>query len=145
MHPVLQFSAMKALELQPNAILEQTAFKNSHLETAHLEPCESAHGAMCPAIQAIELLQEKWVLFIVRSLLEGAKGFNELRREVGGCNPSTLSERLDTLEKRGIITKTVCSTMPPRTSYQLTSAGVALQNVILEIDAWSRQHLKPAS
>jgi DNA-binding HxlR family transcriptional regulator len=99
---------------------------------------------MCPAIAAIELLQEKWVLFIVRTLLGGAKGFNELRREVGGCNPSTLSERLETLEKHGIITKTVHSTMPPRTSYELTCSGFALQNVILEIDAWSRQYLKPA-
>ncbi len=129
MRPVLQFPAMETLEEQPNTTLE---------------PCKSAHGAMCPAIAAIELLQEKWVLFIVRSLLEGARGFNELRREVGGCNPSTLSERLDTLEKRGIITKTVCSTMPPRTSYELTVSGFALQNVILEIDAWSRQHLEPA-
>ena len=123
---------MRALEERPNTTLE----------TGQLEPCKSAQGAMCPAIAAIELLQEKWVLFIVRALLEGAKGFNELRREVGGCNPSTLSERLDTLEKRGIITKTVCSTMPPRTSYELTSSGFALQNVILEIDAWSRQHLR---
>ena len=133
MRPVLQFAMMKALEAQPNTI-----FETAQLETVNLEP----HGAMCPAIAAIELLQEKWVLFIVRSLLEGAKGFNELRREVGGCNPSTLSERLDTLEKRGIITKTVCSTMPPRTSYELTVSGFALQNVILEIDAWSRQHLQ---
>ena len=124
---VLQSEAMKALEAQPNT---------------HLEPHTDEFGELCPTIAAIELLQEKWVLFIVRSLLGGAKGFNELRREVGGCNPSTLSERLDTLEKRGIITKTVCSTMPPRTNYKLTLAGVALQTVILEIDAWSRQHLR---
>jgi DNA-binding HxlR family transcriptional regulator len=126
---VLQSKVMKALEARKNPVA---------LEITSLEP----DGEMCPVIAAIELLQEKWVLFIIRSLLEGAKGFNELRREVGGCNPSTLSERLDTLEKRGIITKTVCSTMPPRTSYELTCAGFALQNVLLEIDAWSRQHLK---
>ena len=128
---------MRALEVRDNP----TALEDASLEP-HSASEAAGHGAMCPAIAAIELLQEKWVLFIVRSLLEGAKGFNELRREVGGCNPSTLSERLDTLEKRGIITKTVCSTMPPRTSYELTASGVALQNVILEIDAWSRQHLK---
>jgi DNA-binding HxlR family transcriptional regulator len=99
---------------------------------------------MCPAITAIELLQEKWVLFIVRALLDGAKGFNELRRDIGNCNPSTLSERLENLERHGVITKTVHSTMPPRTSYELTPAGFALQNVILEIDAWARTHLTNA-
>jgi DNA-binding HxlR family transcriptional regulator len=111
-------------------------------ETPQPTPLEGA--PLCPAIAAIELLQEKWVLFIVRALLEGAKGFNELRRDIGNCNPSTLSERLDNLERSGIVTKTIQSTMPPRTSYELTVAGFALQNVILEIDAWSRQHLKPS-
>jgi DNA-binding HxlR family transcriptional regulator len=106
---------------------------------------QHAHdGAMCPAIAAIELLQEKWTLFIVRALLNGSKGFNELRREIGGCNPTTLSERLETLERHGVITKTVLSAMPPRTEYALTESGVALQRVILEIDAWSRKHLAGA-
>jgi DNA-binding HxlR family transcriptional regulator len=95
----------------------------------------------CPVYAAIDLLQEKWTLHIIRSLLEGSKGFNELRREVGGCNPSTLSERLETLVTHGILRKTVHSTMPPRTSYDLTPAGVAMQDVIRAIDTWSRAHL----
>ena len=106
---------------------------------------EDSSELFCPASAAMELLQEKWVLFIVRALLGGSKGFNELRRDVGNCNPSTLSERLDNLERHGIITKTVHSTMPPRTGYELTAAGFALQSVIEGIDAWARQHLKAAS
>ena len=95
----------------------------------------------CPVYAAINLLQEKWTLHIIRSLLQGAKGFNELRREVGGCNPSTLSERLEMLVTHGILHKTVHSTMPPRTSYELTPAGVALQDVIHSISTWSKSHL----
>ena len=97
----------------------------------------------CPAAQAISFLQEKWVLFIVRTLLEGSKGFNEIRRDVGNCNPSTLSERLEMLERQGIITKTIHSTMPPRTSYALTCAGYELQTVIGSIDNWAKVHWKP--
>ena len=97
---------MKMLEVRDNPTALETDILEPH-SVGHSADHAAGHGAMCPAIAAIELLQEKWVLFIVRSLLQGAKGFNELRREVGGCNPSTLSERLDTLEKRGIITKTV--------------------------------------
>jgi DNA-binding HxlR family transcriptional regulator len=103
---------------------------------------EESGELFCPASAAMELLQEKWVLFIVRALLNGSKGFNELRRDVGNCNPSTLSERLDNLERHGIIIKTVHSMMPPRTGYELTDAGFALQSVIEGIDAWARQHLK---
>ena len=52
----------------------------------------------CAAGSAIEILQEKWVLHIVHALLGGPKGFNELGREVGGCNPTTLTQRLARLE-----------------------------------------------
>jgi DNA-binding HxlR family transcriptional regulator len=98
------------------------------------------HG-FCPVYGAIDLLQEKWTLHIVRALLSGAKGFNELRREVGNCNPSTLSERLETLVQANVLAKTIHSTMPPRTSYQLTEAGVALNSVIDAIKTWSLEHL----
>lgn len=97
----------------------------------------------CPAVKAISFLQEKWVLYIIRTLLDGSKGFNEIRRDVGNCNPSTLSERLEMLESEGIVSKTVHSTMPPRTSYRLTCAGFELQTVIIAIDTWARVHWKP--
>lgn len=96
----------------------------------------------CPAYKAIQLLQEKWVLHIVRTLLAGPRGFNELSRMVGGCNPATLANRLDRLEELGLLTRTVTSIMPPRTVYTLTPAGVALNNVIQEIEQWGARYLE---
>src|SRR5580658_2464179 len=95
----------------------------------------------CPVFEAIQVLQEKWTMHIVRALLEGPLGFNELGRTVGGCNPATLKVRLDHLEDLGLLRRTVHSQMPPRTSYELAPAGVALQRVIDAIDAWAREHL----
>ena len=95
----------------------------------------------CPVHAAIQVLQEKWTLHIVRALLEGPMGFNELGRAVGGCNPATLKQRLSHLEEMGIVDRTVHSYMPPRTSYALARAGVDLQRVILAIDGWGREHL----
>ena len=100
----------------------------------------------CAVYEAIQVLQEKWTLHIVRSLLDGPMGFNELGRAVGGCNPATLKARLDRLEQLGLVTRTVHSYMPPRTSYELAPAGVDLQRVIDAIDGWAREHLpEPAS
>lgn len=95
----------------------------------------------CPVHAAIQLLQEKWTLHIVRALLGGPRGFNELGRSIGGCNPATLKLRLDHLEKLGVVVRTVHSHMPPRTSYELAPAGVDLERVITAIDAWGREHL----
>jgi DNA-binding HxlR family transcriptional regulator len=100
-----------------------------------------AAGEFCPVYEAISVLQEKWTMHIVRALLPGPLGFNELGRAVGGCNPATLKARLDHLEGLGVLQRTVHSYMPPRTTYELGPAGVALQNVIAAIDSWAREHL----
>lgn len=100
-------------------------------------------GTFCAAAEAIQLLQEKWVLLIVRDLLAAPKGFNELARSVGGCNPATLSQRLDGLAQRGIVKRSVIQVMPPKTLYSLTPAGEALEGVITSIDEWARTYLHP--
>jgi DNA-binding HxlR family transcriptional regulator len=88
---------------------------------------------------AFMLLQEKWTLFIVHHLLGGPRGFNELGRTALGVNTTTLSQRLDLLERAGLLTRTVHSTMPPRTSYELTEAGRGLAPVIEAIGAWGER------
>ncbi len=100
-----------------------------------------AERQYCPVHEAIQVLQEKWTLHIVRALLDGPMGFNELGRTVGGCNPATLKVRLDHLEQLNLLKRTVHSQMPPRTSYELAPAGVDLQRVIDAIDGWARSHL----
>jgi DNA-binding HxlR family transcriptional regulator len=102
----------------------------------------ATHDAeFCPVYASIELLQEKWNLHIIRALLGGPLGFNDLGRAVG-ANPSTLTQRLERLEQAGVIERTVHSVMPPRTSYCLSPAGQALQDVIGAIERWGRDHLQ---
>ncbi len=104
------------------------------------DPADDAHQ-FCPVHASIEILQSKWTMHVIRSLLQnGDQGFNDLRRAVG-ANPATLSERLDFLERMGVVRKTVHSMMPPKTSYALTAAGVALQDVIDAIATWGQAHL----
>ncbi len=106
------------------------------------ERCQSHHDVRnCPAGEAIDILQEKWMLHIVHSLLAGPKGFNEIGREVGGCNPTTLTQRLGRLEHLGLVEKTVHSVTPPRCSYDLTNSGRELENVIASIRSWAQNHL----
>ncbi|MFC4452764.1 helix-turn-helix domain-containing protein [Deinococcus sonorensis] len=98
----------------------------------------------CPVYRAIGVLQEKWVLHIVRALLDGNKGFNELARAVGGCNSATLTQRLEQLETLGVIRKSTDAEMAgklARSIYSLTHSGQELQSVITAIDTWGRAHL----
>jgi DNA-binding HxlR family transcriptional regulator len=95
----------------------------------------------CPVARAIAVLQEKWVLHIVHTLLDGPRGFNELGREVGGCNPTTLAQRLARLEELGLVARTDRPVGSSRRGYALTASGEALSDVIDAIQAWSLHHL----
>lgn len=98
--------------------------------------CESAD-----LTRGVQLLQEKWLMLVVHRLLHGPIGFNELNRKTGCVNATTMTQRLLVLEQAGLVVKTVHSTMPPRTSYELTEAGRALKPVLDEIEAWSKRYL----
>ena len=86
------------------------------------------------------MLQEKWVLHIVHALLDGPKGFNAIGREVGGCNPTTLTQRLGRLERLGVIVKDQGAGQC-RACYRLTEAGAQLEDVITAIRRWADTHL----
>ncbi len=97
----------------------------------------------CPSrhlTAGVHLLQEKWVLLIVRVLLDGPAGFNDMARNAGDVNSTTLAQRLASLEKAGMVKKTVQSVMPPKTSYELTDVGLALRPVIESIEEWSQKY-----
>ena len=107
----------------------------------------SRHGegtSECPAHHAIHILQDKWVLHIVHALLAGPRGFNELGREIGGCNPTTLTQRLGRLEELGIVSREVVNEAPVRCRYTLTRVGQGLSSVIEAIQGWAKEHLTPA-
>ena len=101
-----------------------------------------AADRFCPVYDAIAVLQGKWTLQIVHALMEGPLGFNELARAIGGCNPSTLAQRLDTLVRLDLVARTVEASSPPRTLYALTAAGRALQPVVAAMEQWGRRHLR---
>ena len=110
------------------------------MEDDNSENGASACEAAATFIRGALLLQEKWVMMIVHSLLGGSISFNELMRR-GGVNTTTLTQRLGLLERAGVLVKTIHSTMPPRTSYELTEAGLALRPVLEAIADWSDKHL----
>lgn len=107
-----------------------------------MSPSRAAADPYCPVHDAIAVLQGKWTMQIVHALIDGPMGFNELARAIGGCNPSTLTQRLDTLVRLDLLTRRVEASSPPRTLYSLTPAGAALQPVVEAIERWGRQHLR---
>jgi DNA-binding HxlR family transcriptional regulator len=93
----------------------------------------------CPGLVCFELLGRKWTAQIVWALLDGPLRFSVLLETVTGLSDKMLTRRLGELEAAGIVTRTYHAEIPPRVEYELTSAGLALRSVIVEMEHWSRE------
>jgi len=89
---------------------------------------------------AMEIIGSKWTALILRDIAQGPKRFGELEKSVGSINPRTLSQRLDDLEKHGILTKESYAEVPPRTEYALTPKGEDLIPVLRAMSAWGDKY-----
>lgn len=96
------------------------------------------YGQFCPVAKAMEILDERWTLLVVRELLLGSRHFNQLRRGVPRMSPALLSTRLKSLERQGILTR---SGSGNRTTYELTTAGQDLFDVVQAMGAWGLRWL----
>lgn len=92
-----------------------------------------SYGQFCPVAKAMEILDERWTMLVVRELLEGSTQFNDLRRGVPKMSPALLSKRLRTLERHGIVTRTSSG---GKVGYHLTESGKELADVVQGIGAW---------
>lgn len=105
-----------------------------------MEPAGSRRSS-CPINAALEILGDRWSLLIVRDMLfAGARTFKDFRASEEKIATNILAERLTRLQKAGIIT---CEPDPEdrrRVRYQLTSKGLDLVPVLMELSAWGTRH-----
>jgi DNA-binding HxlR family transcriptional regulator len=93
----------------------------------------STYGQYCPVAKAMEVLDERWTLLIVRELVYGSEHFNDLRRGLPKMSPALLSKRLQTLVRAGVVKR---SRVGGRTCYTLTPRGHELKPIIDGLGAW---------
>ena len=92
----------------------------------------------CPVTRAVDVLDGKWTILVVRDLLGGTKRFSDLRRSLAGVSPKTLTDRLRALERHGLVNRRIYAEVPPRVEYSLTEAGKTLEPVLVALSDWGR-------
>ncbi|MGV0808410.1 winged helix-turn-helix transcriptional regulator [Mycolicibacterium setense] len=93
----------------------------------------STYGQFCPMAKAMELLDERWTMLVVRELLLGSTHFNDLRRGVPKMSPALLSKRLKSLTRAGVVER---NEIDGRATYSLTPCGQELAGVVTALGAW---------
>ncbi|MBC9226012.1 transcriptional regulator [Aeromicrobium sp. 636] len=89
----------------------------------------TSYGQFCPLAKAMEILDERWTILIVRELLLGSTRFNELRRGVPRMSPALLSKRLQALERHGLVDH-------EDGAYRLTECGRDLHAAVMSLGVW---------
>jgi DNA-binding HxlR family transcriptional regulator len=111
--------------------------------------------ADCPSRQLLDRISDKWVALILAAL--GSDGprprtncadggprsmrYSELSRRLAGVSQKMLTQTLRSLERDGLITRTVTPTVPVTVTYELTDLGLSLHHVMRGIKEWAETYM----
>jgi DNA-binding HxlR family transcriptional regulator len=99
------------------------------------------YGQFCPIARSSELLAERWTPIIIRNLLNGCRTFNQIRQGAPSISTALLAQRLDALERHGVLVRTV-NLSGHGATYELTEMGLALRPVMDAMGRWGAQWLE---
>jgi DNA-binding HxlR family transcriptional regulator len=97
--------------------------------------------AVCPSRQVLARISDKWVTLILVALAGGPLRYRDLGRIIAGVSQKMLTQTLRTLERDGLVTRTVTASVPARVDYQLTPLGESLMPAVNAVKAWAEQHI----
>lgn len=91
----------------------------------------------CSSREALQHLTGRWgaLTIVALRLGEGPARFGEIRRRVDGISDRMLSQTLGELERDGMVTRTVHSSIPPHVTYELTPLGARVAEPLRELTA----------
>jgi DNA-binding HxlR family transcriptional regulator len=94
----------------------------------------------CQGREVLGRIGDKWSLYVIHLLGGGTRRFSELRRHIGGITPRMLTVTIRSLERDGLISRTVYPVVPPRVEYALTPLGQSLLQAATTILLWADTH-----
>ncbi len=103
---------------------------------------ESCTKAIMPVRDALDILNGKWKLPIIISLMFGNKRFSQMSKQIPGITDKMLSKELRELEMNELVKRTVYDSVPVVVEYSMTPYGRTLEKVIEELQSWGCKHRK---
>ena len=100
-----------------------------------------AYMPVCPSREVFTRLSDKWVGLIVCGLAEGDMRYSELARLIAGVSQKMLTQTLRSLERDGLVTRTVTPSVPVQVSYGLTPLGASLVPIVQGVKAWAERNV----
>ncbi len=134
---------------QMESVIVTGKLKLSKEQIASLQAYESCDSQELtdPRVEALvtELIgrvADKWTMLILEVLTErGELRFTRLSEQVPGISYKMLTQTLRSMEREGLIARTVHPVVPPKVEYKLTKLGLSLGAAFCGVWMWAEQHL----
>ena len=96
----------------------------------------SSYGEYCPIAVGAEVFADRWTPLVLRELMVGSSRFNEIHRGIPKMNRTLLTQRLRSLERRGLIERR-SGADGNGLEYRLTAAGNELEPILWSLGQWA--------
>jgi DNA-binding HxlR family transcriptional regulator len=98
------------------------------LSDTHIDVCEGGHSyeERRALADILARIGDKWTVLVVGVLSQGPMRYSQIFKQVEGVSQRMLTLTLKSLERDGLVTRTVYPTNPPRVDYELTERGKTL-------------------
>ena len=106
-----------------------SGFQRAKTKRRYDDACGTAHG--------LELIGERWALLVMRELMLGPKRFGDLKADLPGISANVLTQRLEGLEKSGLLIR---KRLPPPANtqvYELTEWGYEAEPIVQTLGRWA--------
>lgn len=98
-------------------------------------------AANCPTRRLLDRIADKWSVLILMTLAREPMRFSALRRRIEGVSQKMLSQTLRTLERDGLISRSVAPTVPVSVTYAITPLGSDLVAVLGGMIDWAETRM----
>jgi DNA-binding HxlR family transcriptional regulator len=96
-----------------------------------------SYNQFCAVAKSLDVVGERWTLLIVRELLlRGPSRYTDLRNGLPGIATNLLADRLQELEKAGVVAREDAPPPIATTLFSLTKRGRELASVVRELGRW---------
>lgn len=99
------------------------------------------YSANCPTRKLLDRVADKWSVLILLLLGQEAMRFNALKRRIDGVSQKMLSQTLRSLERDGLLSRTVVATVPVTVTYAITPLGCGLIGSLQSMIDWAETHM----
>ena len=95
----------------------------------------------CESRRVLNLITDRWTALVIYALDRETRRYSDLEKIIGGISQKMLTQTLRSLEREGIVVRTVYPVVPSHVEYALTPLGLTLIEVLESLCHWAQENM----